>query len=45
VWITRRDALHEREREGESANPTALHKAREVAKRRAPTDEEIEDAL
>jgi len=52
VWLTIRDARLERERDSESASPAATGKpaakpARHAtpAKRRGPSDEEIEDAL
>lgn len=46
VWVTRRDALHERERQAADAGSPAASKPPEPAKkRRAPTDEEVEDAL
>lgn len=52
IWVTRRDALHERERQGvedgqpESSAPPKPPKAPKRARqRREPTDEEIEDAL
>jgi len=52
VWLTVRDARLERERASESASPSATGKpaarparAATPAKRRRPSDEEIEDAL
>lgn len=53
IWVTRRDALHERERQaadaggnGEGApKPARAAGSRPAKKRRTPTDEEVEDAL
>jgi len=46
IGITRRDALHERERDAADAGSPSPHKPPKPAKqRRGPTDEEIEDAL
>jgi len=45
VWITRRDALHERERTAKAANPEVSHIPPQRTKRRQLSDEEIEDAL
>ncbi len=51
VWITRRDALHERERDAADAadagapSPRKPAKASKASKQKPPTDEEIEDAL
>lgn len=46
MWITRRDALHERERDAADAGSPSPRKPPKPAKqRRVPTDEEIEDAL
>nr|WP_255633432.1 SURF1 family protein [Demequina sp. TTPB684] len=44
VWLTRRDALHERERAQEGGDDAATPRRKRSPKRR-PTDEEIEDAL
>ncbi len=58
IWVTRRDALHERERQaadaGAAAPPTRAKSSqaskpgravKPAKKPRAPSDEEIEDAL
>jgi cytochrome oxidase assembly protein ShyY1 len=54
IWVTRRDALHERERARETADaggaegtpaPAAKMRGKPAKKRRTPTDEEVEDAL
>lgn len=46
IGVTRRDALHERERDAADAGSPSPRKPPKLAKReRGPTDEEIEDAL
>ncbi len=46
IWISRRDALHERERDGaEPGSPSPRRPPKPAKHRRGPTDEEIEDAL
>ncbi len=46
IGITRRDALHERERDAaEAGSPSPRKPPKPPKKRRGPTDEEIEDAL
>ncbi len=45
LWITRRDALHERERDESEAGSPTPRKPPTPAKNRRLTDEEIEDAL
>jgi len=45
VWLTRRDALHERERAAVAASPQSQPPPPKRSKKRRLTDEEIEDAL
>lgn len=45
IWITRRDALHERERDAAEAGVPGPRKPTKAPKKTRLTDEEIEDAL